>query len=264
MGGSSTQNSSQTTTTSLPQNQQTNVDALLQGALDFFQTGGREFFPGDTVADFNPFQIQGQNQLVNFANGVGSDLIGQAQENNAFFTDRNNIFNLENIPGFQGSVDDITRTFTDNLTQNILPVVRGGGTATGQFGGSASGIGQALAVGDSNQGLTDSLSNLHLGAFQSGLNTFNQALDRTPDLFALGLAPGQVTSGVGDIRQQQAQNEIQGERERFDFAQNEPAFMLSLLQALTGTSGQFGGTVQSDGTTSIDSGGVFSLQSAEP
>lgn len=254
-GGNQTQ--TQETTTTLPGNQQRNVDVLLQEALNYFRGGGREFFPGDTVANFDPFQTQGQNTLVDFATGTGQELVSGALEGNQFFTNPENIFNPENIPGFQGVTEAITRQHTDNLLQNILPQIRGGGTASGQFGGSASGIGQGLAVGQSQQALGDSLSNLNLGAYQLGLDSFNQALNRAPSLFALGAAPGSLVSGVGAERQAQDQREIGGERERFSFEQNEPAIILSLLQSLTGGAGQFGGTTTTTSETDPGSSGLL-------
>ncbi len=255
MGGSSTQQNQQTTSTTLPGNQQNNVDALLQGVLDYFNSGGRSFFPGDAVANFDPLQVQGQEGLVNFARGPGQDLVDRSTASNDFFLDINNILNPENIPGFQGATDAITREFTDNLTQNILPFVRGGATASGQFGGSASGIGQALAVSESNQGLTDSLANLNLEAYAQGLDSFNQAQNRVPGLFALGGAPSVLTSSVGDVRQAQSQREIDADVERFNFGQNEPLNILQVLRDLTGGAGQFGGTVESTGTSSGGGGG---------
>jgi len=249
------------TETILPANQQLNIDTLLQGALDFFNTGGRTFFPGDTVADFDPLQTQGQNQLINFAGGVGGDLTNEAIAGNRFFLNPENIFKPENIPGFQQVTDDITRGFTQNLTENILPNIRSGGTATGQFGGSASGIGEALSVERSNAGLADSLGALNLGAFQAGLDTFNQAQNRTPALFALGARPGQITAGVGDARQNQAQAEIGGEIARHNFEQNEPLFNLAALQSATGTAGQFGGAqeTRSEVTSSPLNQGIGAL-----
>jgi len=254
--GSRKQTSTQSTTQSLPANQQRNVDSLLQGALDYFNTGGRSYFPGDTVADFDPLQTAGQNQLVGYAGGVGQDLVGSAIEGNQFFMDPRNIFAPENIPGFQGSVDALTRGYTQNLTENILPNVRSGDTFSGQFGGSAGGIGQGLAVGRSNEALAGSLENMYLGAYGQGLDTLNQAMNRAPSLFALGAAPGSLMTGVGAERQGQEQKEILGGMARHEFEQNEPAVILSLLQALTGNLGQYGGTTDTTATESTSGGGV--------
>lgn len=267
MGGGRTSSSS-TTTTSLPANQQRNVDQLLNGALQYYNSGGREFFPGDLIADFNANQVGGQNQLLSYAGGQGQDLINSAFDANSLFLDPNNIFNPSQIPGFQGTVDDLTRNYTTNLLENILPAVRGGATASGQFGGSASGIGQALSVDRSQQALGDSLSNLYLGAYGQGLDSFNQAINRVPGLFQLGAAPGQIQSGVGDIQQNQAQREIQGEVARHEFEQNEPIFLLQLLRELTGQAGTFGGSTQTNSSQKTSSspvtqalGGALSLAS---
>lgn len=247
MGGSS-QSSTQNTSQTLPAGQQRNVDTLLRGALDYYNSGGRTFYPGDAIANFDPLQTQGQNQLVNYAGGVGGDLVNQAIDSNRFFMDPTNIFQPNNIPGFTGAVGDLTRGYTQNLTEQILPSIRGGATASGQYGGSAAGIGQALAAERSNQGLSDSLSNLYLGAYGQGLDTFNQAQNIAPGLFALGAAPGQLTSGVGAQRQGQQQNEIQADVARHEFGQNEQMLLLNLLQQLTGSASQYGGTTTTNAT----------------
>lgn len=267
MGGGSTTNT-QVTEQALPENQQQNVDALLRGALQYFKSGGRTFYPGDLIADFTPEQLAGQQSMLDFAGGGGQDLVNQAIAGNAFFMDPNNIFNPQNVPGFKGSEEALTRGYTQNLTENILPYVRGGATSTGQFGGSPSGIGQALAVERSNKGLSDSLANLYLGAYGQGLDTFNQSLNRAPGLFGLGLAPGQVQAGVGDVRQGQQQREIEADVARHEFQQNEPMLLLQLLQQLTGGAGQYGGTTTSTATEKTKSspinqvlGGALSLAS---
>jgi hypothetical protein len=258
MGGSSKTKSKQATTTELPANQQQNIDQLMAGALDYYQSGGRTFFPGDTVANFDPNQITSQDLATNFAGGAGQDFANQAIASNQFFMDPSHIYNPDNVPGFSGAVDALTRGYTQNLTENILPVIRGGDTSSGQFGGSASGIGQALAAERSNQALGDSLSGLYLGAYGQGLNQFNQAMNRSPEMFNLGLQPANIYGNVGLQNQQQAQQEIQGERERHEFAQNEDALLLTLLQSLTGNAGQYGGTTVTEGTQKGGGGGGLS------
>ncbi len=252
--GKSKQESTQTTTQTLPGSQQRNVDVLMREALNYFQGGGRSFFPGDTVADFDPLQLQGQEQLLNYASGIGGDLVSNAIAGNQFFMDPNNIMNPDSIPGFTGVIDSMRRNSNQNLTENVLPYVRGQGTSSGQFGGSATGIGQALTVDRSQEALNDAIASMYLGAYGQGLDTFNQSLNRAPGLFALGAQPGSIVTNIGDVRQNQAQAEIGGERERFEFEQNEPAVILSLLQALTGTAGQYGLTEETTRTDTTSGG----------
>lgn len=267
MSGGETR-SKQTTTMSLPANQQRNVDELMSGALDYYRGGGRAFYPGDLIAGFDPAQKVGQSMLLDYAGGAGQDLVDQAISANSLFLNPDNIFNPGNIPGFQGAVDDLTRGYTTNLLENVLPSVRAGGTSSGQFGGSASGIGQALAVDRSNQALGDALSQMYLGAYGQGLGMFNNAISRAPALFGLGTLPGQIYSDVGATRQGQEQREIQADAARHEFEQNEPIFLLNLLRDLTGQYGQYGGTQTTDTRQKTDSspinqalGGALSLAS---
>ena len=249
MGGKSTQQTNQTQTNSLPANQQMNVDALMQGALNYYNSGGRSFFPGDTVADFNPNQLAGQGQLLDFAGGSGQDFANAALRGNEFFMNPENIMNPDNIPGYRDAQDATSRMFTENLMENILPQVRSGGTSSGQFGGSASGIGQALSVDRSQSGLADALTQMDLGAYAQGLNSFNQAQNRAPSLFNLGTRPGTIIAGVGDAQQGQQQREIDADVARHTFEQNEPLYNLAALQNLTGQYGQYGGTQTGESTT---------------
>ena len=130
--GKAQSDSTQTTTTQLPGSQQTNIDALMKGAMDYYNTGGRTFYPDDLIANFDPLQTQGQNQIVNYATGAGQNFANEAMAGNRFAMDPNQILNPDAIPGFSGSVDALTRGYTKNLTENILPSIRGGATGSGQ------------------------------------------------------------------------------------------------------------------------------------
>lgn len=77
-------------------------------------------------------------------------------------------------PYLQGQADAITRTATQNLQNTILPGVNGGAMAAGGYGGARHGIMQGLAIGQTNQGLTDSLANLYGGAYEQDQNRSTQ------------------------------------------------------------------------------------------
>lgn len=242
------QTSTSTQTQRLPGGQQRAVDLMLQGAVQNYLGGGREFFPGDIVADFDPLQTMGQQGIVNYAGGIGTDLINNAISANNMLLDPNMLFNPSAIPGFQGVTDAITRQMTQNLTENILPSIRQGAVGSSQFGGTGQGIGEGLAVGRTNDSLGDALSQLNLGAYQMGLNAMQNAIGRAPGLTAAGALPAQMIADVGAQRQGQAQREIGADMARFEFEQNEPIFQLQLLRDLAGRMGDYGGTVDTRST----------------
>lgn len=247
MGDNST-SSTQTTTSTLPANQQTNVDALLKGALDFFNSGGRSFFPGDLVADFDPLQSQGQNQIVNFAGGLGSDLVSNAVGANNRLLDPS-MLDPTNNPLFSNVLGDLLTRNTQNFNENVLPGIRTGAVSSGQFGGTPGEIAEALSTSRLAETNAQQGNALALGQQGLGLQAMLQAIGLAPSTFNLGMAPGQAVAGVGEARQNQAQNEIQGEKARHDFEQNEPIAMLEMLRNLTGQAGTFGGTQTTTGTS---------------
>lgn len=68
----------------------------------------------------------------------------------------------------------ITSQVNNNLQRQVLPGINSGAMASGGFGGSRHGIAQGLAIGETNQGLSNSLSNLYGAAYESDQNRSNQ------------------------------------------------------------------------------------------
>lgn len=68
-------------------------------------------------------------------------------------------------PYLQGQANAITNQVTNNLQRNILPGVNTGSIASGGFGSNRHAQMQAQAIGDTNQGLSNSLSNLYGNAY---------------------------------------------------------------------------------------------------
>lgn len=242
MGGKTSQQSTSTTTQMLPGMQQTNVDLLMQGARDYFNSGGAKYYGGNTVAGPADQQLQARQNAQGYATGVGQNLVDQAQANDRFWLNPQNVFNPANIPGFQAAQDGVTRQVTRNLTENILPQIRQGSVATGSLGGSRQGLGEALAVDNTNKTLADTLGNMNMQAWNTGLNQANSAAARAPQTYGLGLNPAETLSRVGGEYQSDEQKMIDAAMTRFNFDQLAPLLNLQALQGLTGTMGQYGGT----------------------
>lgn len=96
-------------------------------------------------------------------------------------------------PYLQGQADAITRTATNNLNRNILPGIGSGAVAAGGYGGSRQGIAEGNAIGQTNQGITDSLANLYGNAYGQNQN-YNLGLG--------GLALGSQGQGYNFYSQQ--------------------------------------------------------------
>ena len=68
-------------------------------------------------------------------------------------------------PYLQGQAQAITNQVNQNLQTQQLPGINTNAIAAGGFGGSRHGIAQGLAIGNTNQGLSNSLANLYGNAY---------------------------------------------------------------------------------------------------
>ena len=84
-----------------------------------------------------------------------------------------------NVPGMSNpylgaQASAITQQANQNLQYNLLPSVNSGAIAAGGYGGSRQGIAQGLAMGQTQQGITNSLANLYGDAYKNDQNLSNQ------------------------------------------------------------------------------------------
>lgn len=249
MGGSSRQTTKETQTTTLPGSQQQNVDLLMQGGRDLYASGGPQYFAGQNYTDPTLNQLTGRQMATDYAGGVGQAMVGSAIDANNFWMDPNRVFNLSSIPGYDAARSGITQATTQNLMENILPQLRGAAAGGGNLGGSRAGMMDALAIGRTNEGLGRALADLDLGLYSQNLQANQNAIGRAPQMFQLGVAPADVFNQVGGQERMDAENKLNADKERWDFEQNRMPQLLAMLQALTGTSGQYGGTTTGKSTT---------------
>lgn len=248
------QNTKSTSTTVLPQNQQNNVDLLQTEAGQLYRSGGPQYYGGQTFAGPTAGELLSRDMASNYATGAGQDYVNQLRSGDQFWLDPKNIYNPQAVPGFRDSQQYITDQITNNLTRNILPQVQGGATAGGTLGGSRQGISEGLAIGETSRNIGGALSDMEMGLFDRGMNMYNAAAARAPMVYDLGLAGAEVLGQVGAAERADQQQAIDADMARFNFEQMAPYLNLQMLQGFTGTAGQYGGTTNSKGQVSQDSG----------
>jgi hypothetical protein len=108
-------------------------------------------------------------------------------------------------PYLDQQADAIRNKVNQNLSLNIMPSIRSGAMAAGQYGGSRQGIAEGVASGLASQGLSDSLSNLYGNAYNIDQNQItnrtgqNQAFytnQRGQDLNQYALGANMFTQGL--------------------------------------------------------------------
>lgn len=243
MGGSPSA-PTQTTQQNLSPEQQQLMQLALPGVRQFAANVPQRY-QGPTTAGFDPSQTAGQEQALGAASTVGGLAKSGAQTSN-FYTG-GDIWNPASNPNLQGAVDASVRPIYQNLTEQALPAIRQGDITTGNFGGSRQGIAEGLASRGASQAAGDTASKLVQSEYETNVNAQLKALGLLPQTQQAQLAEATTTSGVGDVRQQQRQREIDDQISKFNYDQYAPFLqskeILSLLQGLPGGSTTTTGSV---------------------
>lgn len=249
MGGKSKQTTTGSQTTVLPRDQQTNVDTLMRDSLAYYNTGGPRYYDKDTVADVNPLQTQGRQMQAAYAQGPGQMQVDNTINANNRMLTPDFLTNFSSIPGYGANREAIIRDTTRALTEGILPSIRDSAVLNGQYGGTSQQIGEGLAAGRTADAISGQLAQMDLGLYGQNLAAQQNAIQRSPGLYGFGLAPGQTLEQVGAMDRADQQMDIDADQRRFNFEQLRPLLNLQALKELTGSAGEYGGTVNSVNTT---------------
>jgi hypothetical protein len=99
-------------------------------------------------------------------------------------------------PYLSSQADAITNQANNNLMNYQLPSINSGAIAAGGFGGSRHGVAQGLAIGQTNQGITNSLAGLYGNAYGQ-----DQQLQTQRDMQSQSLAAQERMAGQSNQTQ---------------------------------------------------------------
>jgi hypothetical protein len=261
-GGSSTTKTTQTQQGTAEQDQQIkDYFNLLQG---FTAGGPQQYFPGETVAQLTPEQLQAQQMMLQFAQGGAQDLYGQMQGAGQAAGNMIGMAGQDpsTSPGFQQMVDYLTTRSNQNFSENLLPQIRGGSIANNMYGSSRGADAGALAGARTQEGLSGTIGQMLMEAYARNNQNALSAMGMMPGITGAtqqaGLLPAQLVGAVGEQNQGMDQALINAAIDRWNFEQNAPATHLAQTQALQGRVGDYGGTTQTTQKTKTP----FSLNQA--
>lgn len=181
-------------------------------------------YGGNTVVGFDPAQTQGQNLALG-AVGDQTSLARSGVDATNFWLNPDRM-DVANDPTVRNAIQASINPITDQLLRSALPRLRSGSIAGGTFGGSRGDLAEGLATGEAARAAGDTASKVALSARGQNIDAQGRALGLLPQTQQTTLAPATTTSGVGDVRQGQAQRERTAEVDAFNFDQFAP-----LLQA---------------------------------
>src|SRR5574342_1222776 len=238
MGPPKTPNVTQTSTVQLSPQQQQIFDLAFPSAEAWAQKTPT-LFPGSAISGFTAPEQQSQQMALNTAGST--NLPGQAAAAQGRLLDP--AFMLNPNQYTQAAADALTGQVTRNLTENILPGIRSGSTASGGMysgGASRQGIAEGLAVGRTNEALSDALARMHLANYTAGVGAMGEAVARNPSVLSQQMFPANVYSAVGG--QQRAMNQAQLDEQVRMFYANQDLELSKAQQLINLVGGMPGGT----------------------
>lgn len=227
---------------------QGHLQQYYSGALDAFNKPA-EYFQGNTLVDQNPYTTQGLSGLL----GAADFQDQQAGDAYKALMQNYNAADIANNPYVQAMQGSITNSMNTSLKEQMMPAVNAGAALAGGIGGSRQALAQGTAIGKAQTALGDSLANLNLGAYNTGVNARTNALQMAPSISNMAATGATNRLGVGQAMEMRGQQEIDAARQRFEYYRDYPSQQALAFQQIFGNAPMQSG---SQGTeTSKSSGG---------
>ena len=244
--------------------QQEPLKQAFRGAENIYSKGITDpigYFPGQTLAGFDPYQTMGQEMAVNYATGerpaamqaaAEQANLGQMYGQTPFTAEqqRGLLAGDVNMAPFNAMAQVYGDQAMNQLTGKILPGIRESIVDYQPGGGTRGNLVQGTAIAGAQKNLQDQLATMGYDAYQSAqaqrmpmanmiLGQREQGLGGYPSIMG---APLQMAGAVGDVgaeRRAMAQEDINQQMQRYNFEMGQP--QQNLQNYLANISGNFGG-----------------------
>lgn len=215
-GGTATQ----TTQTAPAEFQQPFIDLAFNEAKGLFEMGTPEFFPSSLTAPLTGDELAGQDLARTAATGSIPKLLEGTNLafGRALAGPETILQNPAAISAGNALVDPIFR----NLSEQILPNIRGGAIAVGQPGGSRQSLAENRAVETTVRGASEALDRFFGNLLTSSMQSRSSAIAQLPQIAQSQALPAELLSAVGGQTRAFDQAQIDEDIQRFNFGENIP------------------------------------------
>ena len=240
--------------------QSADFNRLLSGAGSWLSQGGFDKDYGGG-ADFNGVagMTQGQQAGIQGSQGVGQNLQGMYAQMGG--QSLGNYFGAydPNKTGLNEAMGAVNNQMDWNYNTNTAQTIRDGATGAGQYGSTRQGVAEGIAQSQLSQQKINANSQM---AFQDQQQFNQNQLGMLGNLSSItkGLSSGAgLQYDAGSLEQQQEQNEINGQLQKWMYENN--ASLNDLLAYKQLISGDMGGTSKGESKGGGGSGGMGALAS---
>lgn len=239
IGGSSSKSKTTTSESVNPGAADPYVRAGLDQARALLRQGAPAYYRGDTVADLNPVQNQALMQTVMRSAQGTPDTTRQASDALS-----------QTLSGqFLNPQNPYTQQVTQGVLDSVIPRVQSMFTSAGRTGSNAN---MEALTKSATDAVAPYLFNQYGQERQNQVNATMQAPAFDQGVTQNDFSRLAAMLGAGNVYQGQTQQEIDADKERFDYRQNAPWLLAQNYQALVNPYAQMyrAGTSTSKGSQS--------------
>ena len=231
LGGGGSKNTTATSTVDPWGPQQPYIKQTFSEAQKLYNQPGPSYYPGSTVADWNPYQTAGLEYMTGTQAPTQAYLgANSANALNTAYASANPLMN----PYFASTAQAMINPATQALMRQVLPGIDSGAVLSGNVGSSRQGIAQANAVNDYTQNVLNALSTYGSNAYGAGLDTLSRGLSVAPSISQMQGLPGQTYIGAGDYQRAYEQQLIDAAQQRWNYNQELPYNKLNYYAGIVG------------------------------
>jgi len=206
---------------------------LFPAAEAWFNSPLPDYYPGQTVAGFNPAQMRGwgmsqaaAGDVARYAGGLGGaygSYVNQGPQMNPY---------LDQVAdAYRGQMGKM-------FSEQIMPSLRGSQIAANNAGSSGAALASARAADDFQQNISNQLANLYSRGFESTQNRYLSALGQAPGQVGMLQSalsqPGAIQQQIGGLQQMLQQRRMDDEMQRWQYYRDAPERRLQTYAGLLG------------------------------
>jgi hypothetical protein len=159
----------------------------------------------DYVANLNQTQQRGIQSMTGAAGQV-EQMFPQLLNAQSWGLDPNKVF--QQNTALRDAITAAQRPLIEQYSSSVLPNIRAGAAATGQYGSSRQGVAEGIATRSLFNQLGDTGASLANNAFDTSMETFGRSLALAPQSMQAGGTAGSMYDAAGSKLQLQEQAEL--------------------------------------------------------
>lgn len=216
-------------------------------AARLYRQGAPAYYPGETLAGFDPLQLMSQQGTIGYVTGPRAAAQQMAAEDRLM----KGLSGQIDYANFNPMMDYLGRQTTNQLQKNVLPGIRNQMIGYQPGGGTRGNLIQQAAIESANQQMLDKQAQLVFGAQQAAQDRALQYMGQYPTIMSAPLSMYNALGNVGAQRRAMTQEAMNRDQQRYAYEAAAP--MNALQNYMSMITGNYGGTSSGQGMSNTTS-----------